>query len=281
MLDAMGKEYNVPDYEHYRKVQLVELELLKEVDKICKKHKIRYFLDGGTLLGAVRHKGFIPWDDDLDISLLRDDYEKLCNVITDELPDTMFFQDWRTEQGYPYNFAKVRMNNTKFVQTGLEQCDIHHGIYIDIFPIDKLPSDEKKRVRFNKKIKNLKIKLSVSYMSYYKNGKKRPLNQRFIIAVFKLLYDRQKLHIKADKLATSYNKTKSKLYFSNFGLLSNKLSFDESYFNETAEYEFEGELFTSVKNYDGFLKKLYGNYMNVPSESERKQKHEIIEISFN
>ena len=106
MTDAKGNEYIVENYENYRKIQLIELEMLKEVDRICKKYNLQYYLAGGTLLGAVRHGGFIPWDDDLDIFLFRKDYEKLAEVIDKELDKRMFYQDWHKERIIPIILQK-------------------------------------------------------------------------------------------------------------------------------------------------------------------------------
>ncbi len=183
MIDLKGNEYNVKSYEEkYRKIQLIELEMLNEVDRICKKHGIRYYLCGGTLLGAVRHSGFIPWDDDLDIFFPRKDYIKFAEIAPKELPDTMFYQDWHNEFDYPYNFAKIRMNGTKFCQNEIQHLNMHQGIFIDIFPLDSVPVNEKERTKYLTKVTRLKTLMAVRYMSFKKNGSLRSIPE--CIAIF-------------------------------------------------------------------------------------------------
>ena len=98
-----------------RKVQLELLAMLKDIDQVCSKYQIAYFLDSGTLLGAIRHQGFIPWDDDLDIGMLRSDYDRFSAIAQKELGDSYFWQTWKTESGYAYPFGKVRKRHTVYL----------------------------------------------------------------------------------------------------------------------------------------------------------------------
>ena len=121
-----------------RDVQKVQLEILLEFDRICRKHGLKYLLFAGTLLGAVRHKGFIPWDDDIDVCMLRGDYERFLTVCKDELSAELFLQTTDTDREYPLQFAKLRKNNTRFVEKSMSDLKIHHGVFIDIFPLDNV-----------------------------------------------------------------------------------------------------------------------------------------------
>lgn len=123
------------------KVQAVECEILQVIDSICRKHNLTYFAIGGTALGAVRHQGFIPWDDDIDIGMPRQDYEAFLRYAREELPLDYFLQTFATEKKSPFYFAKVRKNNTKFVEYFLKDLDIHQGIFVDIFPFDNVPTN--------------------------------------------------------------------------------------------------------------------------------------------
>ena len=134
------------DLENMHKIQL---NMLIEFDKICRRNNIKYILDAGTLLGAVRHKGFIPWDDDIDVRMLRDDYEKFCVVANKELPETMFFQNYKNDKGYPWMYSKIRMKGTKAVRIGQDRLNMEEGIYMDIFPCDGVPDDNKKKKKHN------------------------------------------------------------------------------------------------------------------------------------
>ena len=122
-----------------RELQKKELEILLEVNRICKKHHLTYYLIGGSALGARRHEGFIPWDDDVDIAMPRGDYRRFLALGAAELPDDYFLQTYRTQPDFPYPFSKVRLNNTTFIENRLRKLNIHHGIFIDVFPLDGAP----------------------------------------------------------------------------------------------------------------------------------------------
>ena len=122
-----------------RALQLEELTVLEELDRICKKHGLRYFLTAGTLLGAVRHKGFIPWDDDIDVAMPREDYDRLAKICESELSEGFFYQSEKTERLHTFFFAKIRKDGTRVTEHLLEGVDIHDGCYVDIFPLDKCP----------------------------------------------------------------------------------------------------------------------------------------------
>ena len=128
------------DQENLRKLQLIELELLVEFDRICRKNNIRYTLTGGTLLGAVRHGGFIPWDDDADVSMLRQEYEKFKKACEIELNKKYYFQDMQITQGYRWGYGKLRKKDTLFLREYQEHMPYSQGVFIDIFPRDGVPN---------------------------------------------------------------------------------------------------------------------------------------------
>ncbi len=132
------REYN-PEGSTLRKAQMRMLDILKVVDAICQKHGIEYFLDGGSLIGAIRHGGFIPWDDDLDIAVMRDDFFRLRAILQEELPDNLVYQDYTTDYNYPLLIGKVRDKNSFFEEDFTYKLK-EQGIYIDIIPMEKVPS---------------------------------------------------------------------------------------------------------------------------------------------
>ena len=135
----MKQPYEISDLE-LKQLQRIELEMLIEVDRICRKYHIQYSLDGGTLLGAIRHKGFIPWDDDIDVIMLRPEYFRFRKVCKQELDQSRFFlQDYLSDPYYRWGYAKIRRNNTKFMRQGQETLKQHSGIFIDIFVADNVP----------------------------------------------------------------------------------------------------------------------------------------------
>lgn len=140
-----------------KKVWAVELDLFNQLDQICKKHNITYYADGGTLLGAVRHHGFIPWDDDMDFMMYRDDFEKLCQVAS-EFKSPYFFQTEETDPGSLRCHAQLRNSKTTGILKSEEERNypFNQGIFIDIFPLDNVPEDKKERIKFVKGLKKLK-----------------------------------------------------------------------------------------------------------------------------
>lgn len=127
------------DNETLRKLQLVELEIANEIKRVCVENNIKYFLESGTLLGAVRHGGFIPWDDDMDIGMMRDEYEKFLKIAPEKLSSEFILQTWKNEKDYSLTFAKVRKLDTIFLEYEFKDSSMHNGIWVDIFPYDSVP----------------------------------------------------------------------------------------------------------------------------------------------
>jgi len=130
-----------------KKLWAIQLDLLYEFDRVCKLHGLRYFLDSGTCLGAVRHKGYIPWDDDIDVIMLREDYNKLLEIGPSAFKSPYFFQNAMTDADIPLGYSKLRRDGTCQIKKAVikEKLQCHNGIWIDIFVLDALPEDEQLR----------------------------------------------------------------------------------------------------------------------------------------
>ena len=126
--------------DKHRIVQIIELEIMKEIDRICKKHNIEYFAIGGTLLGSIRHKGFIPWDDDIDLGMSSENYDKFLSVVNNELDDKYLFHTWNDETQYALPISKVMMRGTHVVETFSKHVLANNGIWVDIFCYDLVPN---------------------------------------------------------------------------------------------------------------------------------------------
>jgi lipopolysaccharide cholinephosphotransferase len=246
-----------------RKAQMRMVEILVEVDKICRKHNITYWLDGGTCLGAVRHGGFIPWDDDLDIALLRKDYLRLCKILKKELPDNLIFQDETTDKNYPLKFAKVRDKNSCFEDMEMSRKIKENGIYIDIFPIE----------RGTRKLKN-----TIDF--FYGRAFRRLRHQlggksEYIISLF--MYPFACVWV---WLARTFNFMIPKdLLIYGYGVPNfNKYQLHKKDFIPVKPIIFENHSFPAPANTDAYLKELYGNYMQIPPEEKRRIHAAKIEI---
>ena len=125
--------------QELQRLQDALYETLGEVDRICRKHDIRYFVTGGTAIGAYFWQKMLPWDDDIDVGMMRSDYERFAKVAQQELGDRFFLQSPDTEPHTPFYFMKVRMNGSRFSESTFKHIDMHQGIFVDIFPFDKIP----------------------------------------------------------------------------------------------------------------------------------------------
>ncbi|MBO4484443.1 MAG: LicD family protein [Lachnospiraceae bacterium] len=270
--------------EELIRAQKVMLGILCDVDELCKKNNIQYFLDGGTMLGAVRHQGFIPWDDDLDIGMLREHYERFLSIASKELPDVYFVQEWKDDSEYGFWFAKVRLKGTVFREkNGLKNAK-HNEFFIDVFPYDNYPDSEKERNEVSRKIEFCKrcLLAKTNYSVWYVGGRfslRRFLLYKFLKAGL-LFYPKQKLINKFNSISQKYNSIQTKCVYPQGNSKSGKFHLDRKYFNGFSDAEFEMRKFPILNHYDEFLKTLYGDYMTLPPLEERYNRHNVIEIVF-
>ncbi len=253
-------------------LQEKQLEILLEIDRACKKHNITYMLDGGTLLGAIRHKGFIPWDDDLDIMMNLKDYKKFLKVAEKELNSKFFLQCCDTDRWY-LMYTKIRMNGTTMIEQNYEKINFHQGIWVDIFPIVGLDKDEKKLKNKNKALSFSNLLLQDAFFDVTPNLSVKlkaikliPLSLRRTVAkiirwfIFK--------NIKNYEYADTYW---------GFDLTPR---FRSKWFEEVTYKQFEGHSFPVPKMYDEFLSCLYGDYMTPPPPDKRNGGHYISVLDF-
>lgn len=248
-----------------RRLWNCELSLFGTFAEICERHGLRYYASGGTLLGAVRHKGFIPWDDDMDISMPRGDYNMFLSVASRELPDTMFLQTAQSDKDYYFAHAKIRMNHTtamKKAELG-EQYRYHRGVFIDIFPMDNVP-DGTLAFRLHKFVA-LKLLMIFYYTVYYYDGLERSVAERIKHAICSKLFGSEKalcrLYRIYDKWIQRYNKTET----NRFGLISCFYHvpgdiWDKALYWETVDVPFEDTIISIPSGYDTSLHITYGDY---------------------
>lgn len=265
--------------EDLRKLQLIELDILKEFIDVCKKLNLRYFLAGGSILGAVRHGGFIPWDDDIDVMMPRKDYEVFLENAQSLMQKKYFLQTYKTDPEYVIGFAKIRNSETTFIENSTKNLNINHGVYIDIFPIDGF-----KPKRILKKLKNKLVfeiyRIYFAQMYCIRNPERIKIKvMNLINKILKNTVFRKKtlvdlLH-KEKKIATEYDFDESEYacLFFDAGIKPMSCIFPHSYFGKGTVKSFEGIDVIVPQDYDGFLKQQYGNYMELPPEEKRVSHH--------
>ena len=244
-------------------VKDIEINILDYIDSICKKHHIEYFLGYGTLLGAIRHKGFIPWDDDIDICMKRKDYEKFISVLSNEKHETYNLLHSSIDSTYYYEIAKVVDVRTKV--TGLDVDDIpNEGVWVDIFPLDAVSKHQK----FQRYL--VKVCMVFRIMSVYK---KFPAHKRSYLFYPLWLIARLvgfKLPLKiTDWLSKSGTNENIIGYIAAMSTTGSKYCSPASWFKETVEVDFEGKKYPAPKAYHDYLKSKYGDYMKLPPENKR------------
>ncbi|MBU5592428.1 LicD family protein [Clostridium sp. MSJ-4] len=258
------------------KAQNIMLDILKAVDTICRKNNLTYWLEGGTLLGAVRHKGFIPWDDDVDIAMPREDYEKFISIAKKELPDNLFLQTSYTDLEYDMPWMKVRHNNSEIVEYKIG--NYHNGLFIDIFPFDYYRDVEgyinsKKRFKFIyrtlilvkepfEKVTNKKILIKNTLKFFTK----------VILFPFTFMSKRKifnKIYALRDKYVGKYGAKDSEILGYGIDTVFWNFSIEKNSVFPLKELSFEDGSFYVPGNYDAYLTKLFGDYMKLPEEKDR------------
>ena len=251
-------------FEQIKKVQELMLDIMFHVDKLCRKHNLRYWLDSGTLLGAVRHKGFIPWDDDFDICMPVEDYDKFLEIAPKELPDYFFVQTKRTDKYYKRDFAKVRSSKGKIVEKIEGENEVYNqGIYIDIFPNMTIKNSFLYR-NLHRILLKLKIKIAEQILDL--NRFQKSFIRDFFIKLTRSLHQ-------------GWDLNKDLLVVRSAEFAEYKFVMHIKELFPLKELEFEGYKFFVPKNTDFYLKLLYGDtYLQLPPVERRKPHSKKIEI---
>ena len=241
-----------------RKVQLRLVDMLLEIDKICQKHDIKYWIDFGTLLGAVRHGGFIPWDDDLDITMSTEDLQHFLEIAPKELPESLFLQTKISEPAFRSILNRVRDNNSLCLTKGVDfSKDYHKGLFIDLFEIQPYPT-------INKKFQAFLLKWYKKTTGFFYGKQEVTLKNH--VAAISFPFIRIGLHVIWDILNL---KPKNRLgYEKHFSVYGNSYSKDMVY--PLKHISFEGHAFPAPANPDQYLSSIYGDYMKIPSKEKRE-----------
>ncbi len=258
-------------------LQKCQLDILKEFVRVCDKNNLQYYLVGGTCLGAIRHEGFIPWDDDIDVGMPRSDYDKFIKLQS-EFSSKYFIQTYHSDKRFIYNYAKVRNSETTFVENYFACQQINHGVWIDVFPIDGISYKDKPAKKFKGKILHTWVDIYLMYphslfrkLSWRTLYKDIPLNLLALLTFpFNLcqylnkLVDRRLKKIPFDKA----------LLVANFcGTNPKKEAMPREIFMEGTKKKFEDIMVTVPKKYDKYLTLLFGEYMKLPPLDKQSGHH--------
>lgn len=263
--------------EELRRLQLTQLEILKVIDALCRKHRIHYSLYAGTLLGAVRHQGFIPWDDDLDIFLTRHEYNRFIKLWLDEQPEGYLIQNKELDPNFTQSFTKIRKDHTAFLQDEAERGKYHTGIFVDVFPIDRVPE---------KRIQRAFFFADCLFYQLYTREFIPPLAGRFTKVVAGALLklstkknraQRRKWHYRR---IIRYNRNKSLPMICIEMTRTLKQILPPDLMCGYVDFPFEDMKAMCIRDWDAYLTVEFGDYMQLPPEEERGWRHHPIVLDF-
>ena len=255
-------------------IQAHLLKMLKAFIEVCEKHHLRYFVNGGTCLGAARHQGFIPWDDDIDVMMPRDDYDKFL-TLQDEFKGTSYFiQTWRTDPRYIYCFAKLRDSATTYIENYYVNHRINHGLWLDIFPIDGMSYKAKPREKCANRVKFVWYE---SYLSYAPNLIRKFKKGTFfkdlffnitggLLFIFDIFHFRQRI---TELHCRRYKLDKAVLAGCYFDFDTKHAAMDASIFKDYTLLDFEDIKVRVPKDYDKYLTMLYDDWRTPPPKEKQ------------
>ncbi len=246
------------------------LNILFEVDDYCRTNNIEYFLTGGTLLGAIRHKGFIPWDDDIDICMKRNDYERFCSSFHSDKEYYQVITIFNNKKYYSAS-AKVIDKRMKVREQMHGVCEI--GAYIDVFPMDYLNCTYEEAVSY---LEKNTLYERIGKISHYEINRRRPIYKNLVIVLARVIYP---FSLRFDAVRKDKKNMKlvslepTALMANLYGAWRKKEITEAEFFKDTVEVSFEGKLLFAPVGYDRFLNGVYGDYMKLPPAEKRVSHH--------
>lgn len=265
------------------KLHAVNMEIMKKIVDICDANGLLYYALGGTMLGAIRHKGFIPWDDDIDLGMPRKDYELFLQIAPELLGKSFKVTNYKTDSDYHYYITRVQDINTKVVETRYEHEGNFSHVSVDIFPIDGSPNNRVLRRIFYFRILSHRAMMSLHYKNGIDPDRKRGVLEKFLLAFMKMLptdkmfnaYNQKNI---IDRILKRYDMWKSVVSGNIMGAYRTVEMVPTEWYGKDTFYQFEDMQIRGLREFDKYLSHLYGDYMRIPSENERKIHYKIIEI---
>lgn len=264
------------------KLHSCQLLLAGELKRICDKNNIKYYMIAGTLLGAVRHNGFIPWDDDMDFAIMRTDFQRFIDACNNELGKDFELQHMFSDEHYALPVAKLLLKGTNFTERNSSKNKSKKGIFIDIFPYDSIPDTDEQRAKHNKNTYFLK-RLFLAKQGYQIAEKGQILKSLvyFVLKGISLFVSKKWLRNRLELELSRYeNQTTKKVAALGGAYGYKKESVERQWFNESVELPFEDIFLSAPKEYEKYLTYFYGDYMTPPPENKRNNRHQALEIDF-
>ena len=241
------------------RLQKALLDILECFIKVCEEHQLTWFLVNGSALGAEKYGGFIPWDDDIDVAMPREDYEIFCQKAQNSLPPHLFLQNYKTQKEFPLFYSKLRNSNTTFIEEGMRHLDIHHGIYIDIFPLDNFPDGKLQQLALRCK---LKVLGSLQFCGYKNNMGWR----KRLLRAFGYHKKTDRTLARMEKLVRRYQNTKN---VCDYGDRQGKGLCPRAFYEQCGFASFEGLQVPVPSPIEEYLSYKYGNWRaELPKEQQ-------------
>lgn len=272
--------------ETLQRLKETELAILIEFDRICSQIGVSYSLSSGTLLGAVRHGGFIPWDDDIDVAMLREDYNKFLAEGQKRLPDNLFIQTYETDEYHPHYFGKIRDLSTVLIDFSNQKLPMKNGVYIDIFPIDGVSSSPMVRRLDNTLLWIIwLVKYSHTLVKTGKHNRQFKMTVKRMLNPLARIIGIQNLNRWETIIRTRHNLTGSQLTFGDISVPPCPLKPVElmplSLFYNPVSTQFEKRAFQAIQDHHTYLSVMYGDYMQFPPLDKRTSSHDLICLVLN
>lgn len=265
------------------KLHQVDLDIVKEVIRICDENGLTYYMSGGTLLGAVRHNGFIPWDDDIDLAMPRDDYETFLQIAPALLPKHLQIVNYRTDPSYQYYITRVRDVDTKVEEVRIGNDNRYTNASIDIFPLDGTPNPLWLRKLYFFRVMAHRAIMSLCYKDSIDRSRKRGKAEKLLLAVMEKLpiekiFDPYKVKCKIDRMMRKHKIEKAENIGCLMGAYRTNQIVPKRYFGSGRMYRFETITMRGPELYDEYLTQMYGDYMKLPPKESQKVHFKIVEI---